>query len=267
MSFQIGPMHLFLAASSILAFIISFWRKRKLTKKQFLYLFFFFSFIVLIFLMNYRSAFIWRYISVLGRVQFPWRLLGFVLFAIIFLIAFFLEELFRHLKNKKGAKIVVIIIIYLLVFRNYYHYLKPKIYISVEKALDSDHAKGTTATSNELLPVWAPKERPEEISLENTFECQSFQCRTKTNFKEETDIIFRKFYFPGWQGFVDNQKISVQSQDKTGLIKITVPAGHHNVLLKLGQTKTEKWGNFISLLSLMILLILRFKYYHHEENL
>ena len=89
----------------------------------------------------------------------------------------------------------------------------------------------------------------------------------ETNFKEKTDIVFRKFYFPGWQGFIDNQKISAQPQDKTGLIKIVVPAGQHNVLLKLCQTKIEKWSNFISLLSLMILLILRFGYYRHEENL
>ena len=69
-------------------------------------------------------------------------------------------------------------------------YDNDRIYISSEKALNSDRAKGTTATSNELLPIWAPKERPEQISLENTIKCQSFQCRIETNFEEKTDIIF-----------------------------------------------------------------------------
>ena len=266
MSFQIGPMHLLLVVGSVLAFIFSFWQKRKLTKKEFLYLFFFFSFIGLVFLMNSRSAFIWRYISVLSRAQFPWRLLGFALFAVIFLAAFFLEKIFRYLKNKKSAKIIVVIAIYFLVFRSYYDYLKPKIYISVEKALSSDHAKGTTATSNELLPIWVPKEKPRKISLEKTINCQLFQCQTETNFKEENDVVFRKFYFPGWYGFIDNQAIALHPQDKTGLIKITVPAGQHNILLKLQQTKIEKLANLISLISLMILLILRFKYYRHEKN-
>ena len=264
MSFQVGPMHLFLMVGSVLAFVVSFWGRRKLTKKEFLYLFFLFSFVLLIFLMNYRSTFIWRNIPILERVQFPWRLLGFALFAAIFLIAFFLEKLFLYVKNKTSLKIIIVMVIYFLTFMNYYHYPSPKQYISTKEALAFDRAKGTTAASNELLPVWAPKENPEKISLKDAVFCQRFRCQKNVNFKEERDVVFQKFYFPSWQAFIDGRKASVQLEDKTGLLRVSVPAGQHEIFLKLGQTRMEKWANFISLVFLAVLVLIGVKYKRND---
>ena len=98
MSFQIGIVHIFLALiAGVLFMIYVFERKiNPFFYKNGLILFFSLSSFLLIFLMNHRSSFIWQHSPFLYRVQFPWRLLGFLMFSLLPLIAFLFEEVFKR---------------------------------------------------------------------------------------------------------------------------------------------------------------------------
>ncbi|MBP8591498.1 hypothetical protein KBI33_03505, partial [Candidatus Shapirobacteria bacterium] len=254
-SFQIGLPHLFLSLSAIILFLIrlvkskrEFWKNRKNLALSF----FFLSSFLFIFLMNRSSSFLWQYVPFLSRIQFPWRFLGFLNFSLCFLITFFLEELLSSPKEK--IILPFIFLLFIGVFFAYFDYTRPGTYLNEREILDSNEAGGTTTSHNETLPIWAPKDDYQKINLTNTIGCKDFSCEVATNFDEGKEIVFRKFYFPSWQGEIDVSPLSLYPQEKTGLIAAKVPAGDHQVRIEWGRTKLEKTADYISLASLIFLL-------------
>jgi len=254
MSFQIGLPHLFLSLSAGILFLIQLFKSKKnfwKSRKNLAIFFFVFSSLTFVFLMNYRSSFFWQTVPFLSRVQFPWRLLGFLNFSLCFLITFFLEELLSS-----GKKKIVLPFVFLLfagIFLAYFDYTRSESYLSEREILDSREAGGTTTSYNEALPIWVPKDDYQKIDLANTIGCRDFSCEEKVSFDQEKEIVFRKFYFPSWQGKIDDFPLKLYPQEKTGLIAAQVPAGNHQVRIEWGRTNLEKAADYISLASLIFL--------------
>jgi GT2 family glycosyltransferase len=254
MSFQIGLPHLFLAFSAGALFLIRFIKEKKefwRSRKNQLLLFFSLSSLFFIFLTNRSSSFLWQNIPLLAWVQFPWRFLGFLNFSLCFLITFFLEELLFSGKEK----IVLPFVFFLFagIFFTYFDYTRPESYLSEREILDSQEAGGTTTSHNETLPIWAPKDDYQKIDLTNTIGCRDFSCEKVVSLKKEEEITFRKFYFPSWQGKIDNFPLKLYPQEKTGLMAASVPAGNHQVRIEWGKTNLEKAADYISLASFIFL--------------
>jgi hypothetical protein len=57
------------------------------------------------------------------------------------------------------------------------------------------------------------------------------------------------FDFPDWRVQIDGQTVPHTVSTPNGLVTFTVPAGAHQVELRLEDTAVRRWGNRISLLS------------------
>lgn len=73
---------------------------------------------------------------------------------------------------------------------------------------------------------------------------------------EPTRIMIQQFYFPGWQA-VDERggEIAVFRDEASRLASFVAPAGEHTVVVQRVPTKQEHWGNRISLVALALLAL------------
>ncbi|MDD5074219.1 MAG: glycosyltransferase, partial [Candidatus Shapirobacteria bacterium] len=249
MSFQIGLPHLFLFLSALaLVIICSVKRRIKLflTKPIPLWLFIASS-LGFVFLMNHRSAFLWQMVPFLSRVQFPWRFLGFLNFAIIFPITFLFNGI---LTTKKKLWVNLVVLVFLTAsFGCYYSFPKVSRVLSEEKILTSSEATETTTNANEILPIWAPTDYY-RYDFGKALSCQDFSCQALINLEEETEIVFAKFYFPSWQSNVGQ----TFAQKETGLTTIRLPQGKHDIKVYWQETKIQQVANITSLFSLIVVV-------------
>jgi len=62
---------------------------------------------------------------------------------------------------------------------------------------------------------------------------------------------FNNFYFPGWSVRADDLPVPIRPAPSTGLILVDLPAGKHEVTLRLDSTREQVAGNVISLMSIV----------------
>jgi hypothetical protein len=67
-------------------------------------------------------------------------------------------------------------------------------------------------------------------------------------------IDARQFYFPGWVARLDGHTLPLRPSSPDGLLRFSVPAGEHHVELTLTRTPPELAGQVVSSLSLLLLL-------------
>lgn len=58
----------------------------------------------------------------------------------------------------------------------------------------------------------------------------------------QADFVFRlfTFYFPGWTAYVDNRKVNITPSEPEGWLTFWVPAGEHEITVRLENT-TPRW--------------------------
>lgn len=64
-----------------------------------------------------------------------------------------------------------------------------------------------------------------------------------------------QFYYPGWAAYLDGQRHTLTPSAPDGLLHLTVPAGTHQVSLRLRHTAAEDAGIILSAASLVALLL------------
>jgi len=64
-----------------------------------------------------------------------------------------------------------------------------------------------------------------------------------------------QFYYPGWAAYLDGGRHPLAPSAPDGLLHLTVPAGAHQVTLRLRHTAAEDAGIILSAASLVVLLI------------
>lgn len=73
---------------------------------------------------------------------------------------------------------------------------------------------------------------------------------------ETFTATFAWYYFPGWQGRLDGQPLALQPAGEHGLIGAIVPAGHHHLTVRFGDTPLRRGATVVSGLSLVALFVL-----------
>jgi len=63
------------------------------------------------------------------------------------------------------------------------------------------------------------------------------------------------FYFPGWQGYVDDMAVPTYPSSRLGLVTVDVPPGRHKVRVAFEDTVTRRAGAVLSALSLLATVI------------
>ncbi len=67
-------------------------------------------------------------------------------------------------------------------------------------------------------------------------------------------LIFPTLHWPGWQAQVDGESVALRPSAGSGLIELDVPAGRHQVALRLGRTPVRWGAELASLLAVLLTL-------------
>jgi hypothetical protein len=239
MSFQIGvlPLLVFLFARP----------KTPLAKL------FFFVGATAIFLMLPLSQPFWSTFTPLQLLQYPWRLLSFVI-PVTALLAAYLAQ--TRLKLMVALVIVGSIAAW--------SYIRP---VTYERRDDAHYLSrrnftdGTSSLGNSFSTIWTPwkAERPvarveitqgdgiirmdDEKPLAYAFHVSSAGvARVRVNV----------LYYPGWAVWVDGHKGDIQESD--GVAEVSVPGGEHDVSVRFGETPIRRAADIASLAGLLCLI-------------
>lgn len=272
MPFQVGIPQWPLAVIAFLVSNLLFWRKKLNLKNYILFGFFFVLSLVSLFLVHPRSTFIWLKLPFLEYLQFPWRFLTLVVFGLAILgggIVSFLKK--RELQIYLAGSLILITI-----FLNYNFFRVEKI-IKIDDQEKLFSAKGwnklQTDAIFDYLPVYAkaPPAGPAPTSpevikgkalikaIKKGTNWYNFEIEVGGTSTQSAVVQIPIYDFPGWQAKIDNQKTLIRHDNNLGLITIQIPAGSHQVKLKLTETLVRKLGNLISLFSWGSILVFLLK--------
>lgn len=269
MSFQIGILHqlVFVLSLSIVIF------RARIDNKKSLVVLFILTTLGSILLMQEFSKPVWELLSPLQYMQFPWRLLSVVVVSLSFLTALTFSVLEYYLKNRVLFILIILATILSLLYINRNHWRVNEYYpVPARLFLDVPFG-GTTTPEGEHVPKWLS---PEAYNSTNRYEIVKSEARVesivwKTNYHlfsvsatSAALISDRTVYFPGWEVFVDGQKVQVlkPTKDQTkGLITFWVSEGKHQVEVKLAEPVNHKIGNILTLAGLVIVAFLLITYY------
>jgi len=253
-TFAIGIFHWLFA---LLAIIIALWHWKK--EKFSLYTLVFLGIVGLLsaFMTHQRSTFIWKRISFLAYLQFPWRFLVMVLFAFSVMagaVASFLR--------KYSILVAVLMLLGVLMLNVYY--FQPAKWMMIadqDKLTGAEWEKQITASIFDYLPKSAkapPGEKaPEQPEvIEGEAEVLNYEKGTdwqkgKIKVTEAAKIRLPLFYFPNFNLLVDNKKTKIDYQNDLGLVTFNLDQGEHDFYVKLKRTPIRWLGDVVTLSSLL----------------
>ena len=253
MSFYIGLTGLLVVLIGSILFVV---KLKKFSKEEkILFTWGAIVFFVSIFMMNHRSAFLWRSLPFLPYFQFPWRFLAMITFCTpVFLLAF---------SKSKFAKIISLIVITLAIILNF-NYFKTSEYLGREDeyylnryipALVASVEYGETAEEYLRLPkntqtrpdkiyprAYADVDGIREIEEENALNAKIF-----TDFPKDFVLNYNKYYFPGWFAKIDGKEAAIVAGEPYGQITLLVPAGAHEIKVYYQESPKRLVFDLVSL--------------------
>lgn len=220
-------------------------------------------FLLATFLIHPRSVFIWKSISILAIIQFPWRFLGLSMFFVSFVggaIA---------LINIKYAKYVVSILVLATIALNI-KYFEPFNYSN--NVYDNDKLTGIawdlqrgSATLDylpntaEMAPQSEAPKSPGIITGNGSFanyKVNSNSFSFDAEIYNDAKVNIPVMNFPGWKVISDNKEYEITPYGKLGTISMDLPRGKYIVQGRFEDTPVRTLGNSISLISFLIFLAL-----------
>ncbi len=259
LSFQIGLAHW---ATLVLALCIGFiYIKKK--KPLSLLIFLGGSFLLSLFLQHNKSAFVWEAIPPMAFIQFPWRFLTISIFLVAIAGGVIADYLGRF-------KIIYFILVGLIILINI-NYFRPKEYVDnsfFDKFLYPEIMRTGRDLTKDYLPIWVKTTdgpplnylEAEEGSINVLrFEKKTAFASAQVNVLSDSLIVVPIAYFPGWTVMANGKNISLEKPLEQGLIRFKLPVGTYNIKFELKDTYVRLIGNFISLSSLLVLILFRYK--------
>lgn len=224
------------------------------------------SLIVVSFLMNYRSSFIWSNIPLLSYFQFPWRFL--------ILTTFFAPIFVIGLESFKYKKIICIFIVALSIGVGW-DYFKPHDFLGRTDAYFLNRYIPDPIASDDYKQVQEeylrlPKDTqmrpsqmyarvfPQESQVKSVHMVNDLTAIIETDSHFTFELSYNKYYFPGWNGYLDGKPFLIKAGDPFGQIAFTVPSGRHSILITFKETWFKRWLDLISILSFAIAIGLIF---------
>lgn len=251
MSFMIGKLHLVLTGLAVLVGYRAKSQRRVIGLALMMMLF-------AVFLMSRFSAFIWQLIPVMSFIQYPWRFLVLATVASSFLTgaaAWWLNQ--QGWRGKLGVGLLILILLTLNA-----KFFQPERMFSFGAAeyINEENIKWTTSRiSDEYLPRDFPTPQDEsqvawekvvvlagEVKTEILEEkSQSLKFKVDVHSPAGGEILINTAYFPGWKLWVNDEEQEPQIQ--AGKIKLSLPAGQHQIKLHFTNTPIRILANLISL--------------------
>ena len=249
MSFQLGiaPIVALCLAASIV------WKeKEEKIKKLVLYLFV--VFFVCILLMFRVSQPVWEFVKPLQLMQYPWRLLSFVVPIAAFMTAYWVNR-------TKRIWVGILFALFAIVISN--SYTRPVLYEPRNESYylsRPNFTDGTSSMGNSFSTVWSvwkPTRPPADISISDGMLLKKSESyldrRFNVSMQKTGPVTVNIVYFPGWRATIDMKEAPI-SYEKDGIIHVLVPSGVHTLRVFMTETTTRRVADYISIASLVFLL-------------
>lgn len=264
-------MSLFIGLAAFVSIIFGsffvFFHYRKITREN--KIIFFWSFIVLLvslFMMNYRSIFVWNIIPLLPYFQFPWRFLMMIVF---------ISPLFLIGLNNIRYRSIVALAIGIFAIVTTVSYFRPQDYLGRTDSYYLDRYIPVPVVSSQYrqqneeylrLPqgteVRPDKDYPIAYSsggeIKDVTEVTPLDSIIKTVSEQDFTLNFSKYNFPGWIVLIDGVESKIETGKPYGQITVLVPKGDHVIRIYFAETDLNRILDAISLVSIIVSLMLIF---------
>ena len=281
MPFQIGYLHWIVPAIAVVVFTLLGVKKKVSFRNWLLVTGYWLLFLFFAFLTHLRATPIWQTVKPLEYLQFPWRFLAIVIFALSFLAGSFVfsfEKLLGKKIRKSIFRSVVAGLVVAVVILNFGYFRPEKILkITDEEKLFSPKGwnKLQTDAIFDYLPVYAEKPpgepAPKNLEvlegkvgvtyLEKGTNWYQFQARV---IEGPATIRLPIFDFPNWKVWVDGRLVVTNNDNFLGLITFEVPVGDYDVFVRLTNTSIRTVSNLISLISWLALGFVVFRLFRKK---
>ncbi len=270
MSFKIGKIHLMMALLASFSLII----KKTSNNRKLLYFIIPASLLALV-LMLVQSRPIWELLKPLAFVQYPWRLLVFLLFFVSLLGGCVIHLI----RGRKTRILLTLILLSILILVNN-KYFTPQFIYEPEKnafsALEKLNWEISKISDEYMTPNFIRPATPQDLAalsqVNNAIiereESKSHRQKLLV-FSELGELFQLKIAdFPGWKIVLD--EVAVEAVIINGILYTQVPPGRHLISAYLTNTPIRFVGNMVSLLSLVgvfaVLILSNKRYYFHEKR-
>lgn len=264
MSFFIGEINLIVLIVATIFMIFRFSKISLKIKKVSIWSLF--LVVVSVFMMNFRSYWFWEHIPLIAYFQFPWRFLTMIVFASSLLVIL--------IKNFKYSNILAVVIIMASMIINTPRF-RPHDFLNRDDSYYINRYIPVPTPSEEYLTLQEeylrlPKTteiRPTQIydrvypiseKIKNMTLVNSLEAKFTTDSESELVLNYNKYYFPGWEGFIDGEKLNLTAGKPYGQIQFLVPNGKHEITIKYEETILNKILDLITLSTIIFCFYLVF---------
>jgi hypothetical protein len=216
-----------------------------------------------IFLMTPGSEFLYRHISLLSGIQFPWRFL----IVLVFIPPVFLAHMLDECKHKYLMVVILVIVIALLRFPQLYgknYVVFPQSRYSFAK-VNPHGTDMSTMWSGESSQYPVAEQKIKVVEGTGTVSNVVITPTSRTftlNASTDVRVVDYTFYFPGWNLFVNDTATEIVYQDPEyrGVMTYRIPAGQHSIKLLYQDTKVRLIGKVASVFAAVLALVVMFSY-------
>ena len=243
-----------------------------------------------ILMMTQLSAPIWVSISILRKIQFPWRFNAIVSLATSALLALAISSFKRHgSRSFKIATVMALFFVFAWLPGTGWAVLQAYPFHIADQE-DVNYKYREIAEQREVpeyYPRWnlamaemnwecSVNEEEWDSQLNSRFQSlvqgigeskvriiegtgdvsvsswKAGEIRLQTSTPTGLRILVSQFYYPNWSAslFSNQEIINIQPSQPDGLISLSIPKGEHEVLLQLEQSSAETVGEIVSLISI-----------------
>lgn len=265
MSFQLGlmPIVIFLTAGS---FLITE-KDKRIRRLIFGALV---GIVLAIVLMLEASDSAWKALPFLQLIQYPWRLLSFLLPAVALFAGYVAGKI--KLLPAMLVSVVAIILSFSYTRPVFYQPRTDQYYLTKKEFTD-----GTSSLGNSFSTQWTPWKsvRPTnkvEVVTGNgdmtPVAMRPLEYVFDVSARETSTMKVNTLYYPGWVVRIDGKPVPIQFEDE-GIIKFNIESGVHRVRINFFEIPLRKLADTISLVSLFWLMgsgILAVYAYRNRRN-
>lgn len=251
---QVGLFH----TLAIITGIALFKKKKQILDRK-IFLFAGLLLVASFFFMQPISKPLWQHVALLRQFQFPWRLMGVIVFATSLLSVSFAEIL--HKKWMLGVLLFLVVVTTIVYWQPTYGWDKVNESYYWNYPLTSTYYGETdviwTQGEAKAFPK-APVEFAAGQGSISTFTKNSFKQQFTVTAKTSSTLVAHTEYFPGWKVFVNNTQVPIQFQDQhyRGQITFPIPEGNSSVRLVFGETPVRLFSDVVSLTTFVVLVLL-----------
>ncbi|MBU2544312.1 hypothetical protein KJ618_02480 [Patescibacteria group bacterium] len=248
-SFQLGVIPIIIIVASFATFIRRKEKQSDILARWFLLL----VGLILVFILPWSKG-IWEVVLPLQFIQYPWRLLSFMIPATAFLTAYLTR------KSKTPYGIIVLAIMGVIVTFSYTRKVQYAPRNEAYYTARSNFTDGTSSMGNSFSTIWTGwKDTRPESAVEINGGQLVRQIRWKYLDKSFVafmsragEVTINTLYFPGWIAMVDGVQVPI-SYEHDGVIHVRVAEGEHVIEVRFVNTLPRTIGNIVSFVSLAMI--------------